>query len=170
MADSGRAMLRDFLLERYSHLKFLLSRRLGNPDLAGDALQDIWLRLENHGSGEAIEPVQNPGAYLYRMAFNAAIDQQRAEDRRLSVGEVETMLDLVSPAPGPAEVAEANSELDALIRAMEQMPTRRRDILLAVRLEGTPQRELAERFGISLRLVELELQRAQEHCAAKLGR
>ena len=104
------------------------------------------------------------------MAFNAAIDQQRAEDRRLSVGEVETMLELVSPTPGPAEVAEANSELDALIRAMEQMPQRRRDILLAVRLEGTPQREVAERFGISLRLVELELQRAQEHCAAKLGR
>lgn len=170
MADGGRAVLRDFLVERYSHLKYLLSRRLGNPDLAGDALQDIWLRLEGNGSADAIEPVQNPGAYLYRMAFNAAIDQQRAEDRRLSVGEVETMLELVSPTPGPAEVAEANSELDALIRAMEQMPPRRRDILLAVRLEGTPQREVAERFGISLRLVELELQRAQEHCAAKLGR
>jgi len=167
MTDSNRTVLRDFLLERYSHLKSLLSRRLGSSDLAGDALQDTWLRLE---SNESTEAVRNPGAYLYRMAFNAAIDKQRAEDRRLSVGEVETMLDLVSPEPGPAEVAEANSELDALIRAMEKMPRRRRDILLAVRLEGLPQRAVAERFGISLRLVELELKRAQEFCAAQLGR
>jgi len=167
MTDSNRTVLRDFLLERYNHLKSLLSRRLGSSDLASDALQDTWLRLE---SNESTEAVRNPGAYLYRMAFNAAIDKQRAEDRRLSVGEVETMLDLVSPEPGPAEVAEANSELDALIRAMEKMPRRRRDILLAVRLEGLPQREVAERFGISLRLVELELKRAQEFCAAQLGR
>ena len=134
---------------------------------AGDALQDTWLRLEN---SENIEAVRNPGAYLYRMAFHSAIDRQRAEERRLSVGEVELMLDLASPEPGPAEVAEANSELDALIRALEQMPQRRRDILLAVRLDGMPQREVAERFGISLRLVELELKRAQEHCAEQLGR
>ncbi|AOY95771.1 RNA polymerase subunit sigma-70 [Cupriavidus sp. USMAA2-4] len=167
MVDGARTLLRDYLVERYGHLKRLLSRRLGSSDLAGDALQDTWLRLEN---SENIEAVRNPGAYLYRMAFHSAIDRQRAEERRLSVGEVELMLDLASPEPGPAEVAEANSELDALIRALEQMPQRRRDILLAVRLDGMPQREVAERFGISLRLVELELKRAQEHCAEQLGR
>ncbi|AOZ08922.1 RNA polymerase sigma factor [Cupriavidus malaysiensis] len=167
MVDGARTLLRDYLVERYGHLKRLLSRRLGSSDLAGDALQDTWLRLEN---SENIEAVRNPGAYLYRMAFHSAIDRQRAEERRLSVGEVELMLDLASPEPGPAEMAEANSELDALIRALEQMPQRRRDILLAVRLDGMPQREVAERFGISLRLVELELKRAQEHCAEQLGR
>jgi RNA polymerase sigma-70 factor (ECF subfamily) len=167
MADGSSGMLRDFLVTRYDNLKHRLTRRLGCPDLAGDALQDIWLRLEGK---DALDAVRSPGAYLYRMAFNAAIDHQRAEDRRLSVGEVETMLELADPAPGPAEVVEAGSELEALVRAMEQLPARRREILLAVRLEGLPQREVAQRFGISLRLVELELQRAQEHCASRLGR
>jgi RNA polymerase sigma-70 factor (ECF subfamily) len=167
MADSSRATLRDLLVQRYGQLKTLLSRKLGSSDLAGDALQDTWLRLENT---EPLEAVRNPGAYLYRMAYHAAIDKQRAEVRRLSVGEVEAMLDLVSPEPGPAQIAEANSDLNELVRVLEQMPQRRRDILLAVRLDGLAQREVAERFGISLRLVELELKRAQEFCAEHIER
>jgi RNA polymerase sigma-70 factor (ECF subfamily) len=167
MADSARATLRERLVQRYGQLKTLLSRKLGSSDLAGDALQDTWLRLE---SAENIDSVRNPDAYLYRMAYHAAIDKQRAEDRRLSVGEVEAMLDLVSPEPGPAQIAEANSDLNALVRVLEQMPKRRRDILLAVRLDGLGQREVAQRFGISLRLVELELKRAQEFCADHVER
>ncbi|AJF00492.1 RNA polymerase sigma factor [Pandoraea apista] len=167
MADSARATLRELLVQRYGQLKTLLSRKLGSSDLAGDALQDTWVRLE---STENIEPVRNPGAYLYRMAYHAAIDKQRAEDRRLSVGEIETMLDLVSPDPGPAQIAEANSDLNELVRVLEKMPQRRRDILLAVRLDGLAQREVAERFGISLRLVELELKRAQAFCAEHIER
>ena len=167
MADSARATLRELLVERYGQLKTMLARKLGSSDLAGDALQDTWVRLEN---AENIEPVHNPGAYLYRMAYHAAIDKQRAEDRRLSVGEIETMLDLVSPEPGPAQIAQANSELHALARVLEQMPQRRRDILLAVRLDGLAQREVAERFGISLRLVELELKKAQDFCAEHIER
>ncbi|VVE09955.1 RNA polymerase subunit sigma-70 [Pandoraea iniqua] len=159
MADSSRATLRELLVQRYGQLKTLLSRKLGSSDLAGDALQDTWLRLENN---ENIDSVRNPGAYLYRMAYHAAIDKQRAEDRRLSTGEIETMFDLVSPAPGPDQIAEAQSELGELARLLERMPARRREILLAVRLDGLAQREVAERFGISLRLVELELKRAQE--------
>ena len=48
MAEGSRAVLRDFLVERYSHLKYLLSRRLGNPDLAGDALQAAPGRQRQH--------------------------------------------------------------------------------------------------------------------------
>ena len=40
------SVLRDFMLQRYDDLKARLTRRLGCPDLASDALQDTWLRLE----------------------------------------------------------------------------------------------------------------------------
>ena len=53
---------------------------------------------------------------------------------------------------------------------MEELPARRRNILLAARVEGLTQPEVARRFGISLRLVEGELQRAQEYCAIRLNR
>lgn len=167
MTASSLASLQEFLTLRYDDLKRRLGHRLGNFELAGDALQDTWLRLQGQ---HAVGAVASPGAYLFRMAFNVAVDRQRAESRRLSVAEVESILELADPAPGPAEAAQTRSELDALVRAMEELPARRRNILLAARVEGLTQPEVARRFGISLRLVELELQRAQEYCAVRLSR
>jgi len=50
------------------------------------------------------------------------------------------------------------------------LPPRPRAILLAARLDGLSRQQIAERFGISVSMVEKELKRAQEHCAARFGR
>ena len=54
------------------------------------------------------------------------------------------------------------------MRALERMPERQREILLAARLDGVTQKELAARHGISVRMVERELQHAQAYCRARL--
>mgnify|MGYP003865555027 CR=1 FL=1 len=65
-----------FLAERPMLLR-LLAARLGNPADAEDALQDIWLKLDQHG----VPPVAQPAAYLYRMATNLAADRRIAAAR-----------------------------------------------------------------------------------------
>lgn len=167
MSDATRTMLRSFLATRYDDLKLRLSRRLGSAELAGDALQDTYLRL---GQAEVVGSVQSPAAYLFRMAFNVAIDRQRAEKRRLARNEVQDLLHIVDDAPGPGQIAEARFEIEALQKAIAELTPRRRAILLAARLQGMPQREIASRLGVSLRLVEKELRIAQEQCALKLGK
>lgn len=167
MSDANRTMLRSFLADRYDDLKQRLSRRLGSAELAGDALQDTYVRL---GRAEVAGAVQSPAAYLFRMAFNVAMDRQRAEKRRLAHNEVQDLLHLVDDAPGPGQIAEARFEIEALEKAIAELTPRRRIILLAARLQGMPQREIANRLGVSLRLVEKELRLAQEHCAQKLGK
>lgn len=167
MSDANRTMLRSFLADRYDDLKQRLSRRLGSAGLAGDALQDTYVRL---GRAEVAGAVQSPAAYLFRMAFNVAMDRQRAEKRRLAHNEVQDLLHLVDDAPGPSQIAEARFEIEALEKAIAELTPRRRVILLAARLQGMPQREIASRLGVSLRLVEKELRLAQEHCARKLGK
>ncbi|GKQ49775.1 RNA polymerase sigma factor [Bradyrhizobium sp. Ce-3] len=167
MSDATRTMLRSFLAARYDDLKVRLSRRLGSAELASDALQDTYVRL---GRAEVAEAVQSPAAYLFRMAFNVAIDRQRAEKRRLANNEIQDLLHIVDDAPGPGQIAEARFELEALEKAIAELTPRRRVILLAARLQGMPQREIANRLGVSLRLVEKELRLAQEHCALKLGK
>lgn len=166
MSTSAPLDLLEFLTLRYDELRRRLTRRLGSADLASDALQDTWLRLQ----GKQIVDAVSPGAYLFRMAFNVAIDRQRSESRRLTLGEIDDLLDVADPSPDPADSAQSRAELEQLVRAMEELPERRRGILLAVRVEGLTQPEVARRFGVSLRLVELELQRAQEYCAARLDR
>jgi RNA polymerase sigma factor (sigma-70 family) len=166
MPEKVQPALLDYLTRRYANLKRSLTQILGNDDLAGDALQDTWLRLQ---SKEDRGPIQSPGAYLVRMAVNIAVDTQRRQGRSLSYDDVEALMDLSDPAPGPARLAEDRSELDALLKIMKSLPKRRREILILVRWEGLPQKEVAQRLGVTLRTVEHELKRAHDYCDAQMN-
>jgi RNA polymerase sigma-70 factor (ECF subfamily) len=67
-------------------------------------------------------------------------------------------------------VATARDELVALQRALDELPARRRAIFLAARLGGLTHRQIADQHGISTRAVEINVQRALEHCAERLGK
>ena len=167
MTETSLPALRRLLLLRYDELKARLTRRLGSSELAGDALQDTWLRL---GQGDNAAAVRSQDAYLLQIAVNIARDRQRKESRRLTTTEVEALLNVADEAPNPARAMEAKSDLDALRAVMAELPPRQRAILLSARLEEMPRREIAKRFRISLRLVQRELDEAQDYCAARLRR
>jgi RNA polymerase sigma factor (sigma-70 family) len=165
MTETTLAALRRLLIDRYDDFRTRLSQRLGSPDLAGDAMQDAWLKLARV---EAVGTVRNPQNYLFSIVLNAARDRLQIDDRLLSGIEIDHLLDLADEMPDPARVAEGRSELRALEAALAELPARRRDILLAARLDGLPRQEIAKRLGISLRLVEKELHLAQAHCLIRL--
>lgn len=167
MSDDVQPALLEHLANRYAKLKRNLVRLVGSDDLAGDALHDTWLRLQRQ---EDRGPILSPSAYLLRMAVNIAVDIQRRQSRNLSTDDVEALMELSDPAPGPAQVVEDRAELEALSRIMARLPERRRQILLLVRWEGLPQKEVAERLGVSLRTVENELKRAHDFCAQMLNK
>jgi len=167
LSAEALAELRLFLVDRYEHLKTQLTRRLGSADLAADALHDTWVRLADK---DDIEPVQHPQAFLMRAATNIAVDRLRVDSRTLSESEVDELFDMPSPDAGPAETVQARFELAAMVRAMQALPARQRDILFAVRLEGTSREDLAQRYRISVRMVARELQAAHEYCARQIGR
>jgi RNA polymerase sigma-70 factor (ECF subfamily) len=167
VANPNRALLRRVLLADYKDFFDGLKRRLGSADLAGEALQETFLRLEKVPQAK---PLHSPKSYLYRIAVNIAIDRRRAEARRLTSTEVECLMDLADPAPDPARIVEARSEIEHLKRAVAELPPRRREILLAARLHEVPNREIAKRFGVTVRTIETELKAAVEHCASRLER
>jgi RNA polymerase sigma-70 factor (ECF subfamily) len=167
VTDASLAALRRLLLQRYGDFKSRLARHLGSSELAGEALQDTWLRLER---GEGIAAVHSHDAYLFRIAVNLARDRQRTEDRRLTTNEVETLLAVADEAPDSEAIAAARSDLRMLETVMAELPKRQRAILLAARLDGLPREEIARRYRISRRLVQRELQEAQDYCAARMKR
>jgi RNA polymerase sigma factor (sigma-70 family) len=167
MSDTNVTALRNLLLADYSGLDRQLTRRLGSADFASDVLQETYLRLDgmNH-----IGPVRSPKAYLFRIAVNIANDRRRAESRRLTVDEVDSLLDIPDDRPDAARVIEDRSEVNLLRRAIAELPERRRRVLLLSRIEGLPHREIARRFGVTVRTVETDLKQAVEHCAQRLQR
>ncbi|MGJ7543784.1 RNA polymerase sigma factor [Variovorax sp. LT1R16] len=165
MTGEAQPLLLDYLVKRYDQLKSRLSRRLGSDELAGDALQDTWLRLQRL---EDQGPVLNPHAFLLRMAANIAVDQQRSQSRAVPRSEADALLEVVDPTPGPEQTVEARSDMERLFKVIDRMSKRRREILMLVRWEGLSQRDVAKKLGVSLRTVEHELKRAHDYCAAHM--
>ncbi|MBR1089225.1 RNA polymerase sigma factor [Bradyrhizobium manausense] len=159
--------LRSLLLAEYVDFDRRLTRRLGSPDLASEALNETYLRLA--GMRE-IGTVRSPKAYLFRIALNIATDRRRAEKRRLTSDEVDAMLEIPDDQPDAARVIEDRSDVEQLKRAIAELPERRRRVLMLSRIEGLPNREIAALLGVTVRTVETDLKQAVEHCAERLKR
>lgn len=164
MTDHALAAIRRLFVDSYDDLKERLARRVGSVDLAGDAMQDTWLRLARV---ESVGVVQNPRNYLFRIALNAAHDKRLVEKRHLSAVEIESLLELPDEGPSPEEAILARSDLDAFQVIMAELPVRRRAIFLAARVGNIPRQLIADRLGISRRLVAKELLLAHQHCVAR---
>jgi len=149
------------LIDRYDDLRVRLARRLGSTDLASEALHEMYLRLDR---ADHPGPIASPSAYLFRAPYNLATDMRRTEARQARQTMVGGFDELVDEAPGPDGIAEAKVELDALVQALQALPPRRRAILIAARYERLPRAEIAKRYKISRRVVQLELRRALEAC------
>lgn len=162
--DQG-IVLRDFVAANYARLHRRLMRNLGCPDLASDCLHDAWLRLA--GANTPVS-VQNPNAYVYRVACNVAMDYLRG--KRCTQHDDEAAIDhLTDPAPGPDLIALARSDLAAVERAMQRMPFRHRSVLVALRIEEKSRQEVADEYQVSLTVIDTMLRQALDHCARETG-
>ncbi len=166
MTRDSRQSLRDLISDRYNELVRLLIPHAGSRSAAEDALQDTWVRLEAVARDKDI---QNEKSYLLQTALNIIRGGMRTQRRRPTdlVGDDE-MQAVQDDGPDPEQVAIARSELDALRTALAEMPLRRQKIFLAAWDEELPPQQIAERFDLSVRMINIELKQAREHCALRL--
>lgn len=148
--------LKAVFVEQRSMLMRLMTARLGSAADAEDILQDLWLKLETLPE----QPVDNPQAYLFRVAANLAAD------RRLSMARAVARDGLwLSAQPGAEEFPDAEGVLLARERlqrvedTMAAMPERMSAALRMFRVERRPQKEIAEALGITVSGVEKLLKR-----------
>ncbi len=163
MSETTRLLLKNLLISRYTTLRRRLEFFLGSKEGAADALQETWVRLETMAD---VGPVANADSYLLRMATNAVIDQRRREHREvyLDEEEIEHLFEIEDELADPERIVAARRKVEALIDILGGLTPRRQEILLAARVDGQLNSEIAKRLGISLRLVERELSEALKYC------
>ena len=119
---SSLAVLRDFMLQRYDDLKARLTRRLGCADMASDALQDTWLRLEGKDELGPVDSGRVPAADGGQCGGGPAARREPPAHLQRGRG----LARLADPAPGPAQTAQGREELDTLVRVMGELSERQR--------------------------------------------
>ncbi len=138
-----------------------------DADLALDIAQEAFLRLWKHWeAGE--EEIQNPRAWLLRVARNLAEDYAKSSFRRNGTTPPQLMNGVQAREPVPLENME-QAELFAQIRAtLEELPQGDRDILTLRYALEYDAAKIAELLEINATAVHMRLSRARQKLADKL--
>lgn len=170
MSEATWAALRRLFVEDYARFRTQLARLIGSTDLANEALQDTYVRLAR--GGEIKEHLDSPRSYLFKMALNAARGIARKDRLRARYVELAATLDIAvaDETPGPAEIEEGRADLKAMADILARMPARRREMFVLAWFEDASPQVIASRYGLTVRMVQIELKTAREEIAERLAR
>jgi RNA polymerase sigma factor (sigma-70 family) len=158
MAEQDHSIAVAFENERV-RLRNFIRKRVADPGDADDVLQDVFYELVE--AARLMQPVEQVGAWLFRVARNRIIDlfrkqkTQRAAELPAVSGDDEeagaSLEDLLPSADQGPEAAFARrlllEELDA---AVDELPEDQRSVFIAHELEGVSFKELAAQTGVSV--------------------
>lgn len=133
---------------------------------AEDIIQECYCRLSDI---EDVTLIGSPRAYLFTMARNLVLQEiRRAQIVRIEyVSEMER-LDLTSDVPSPERIVAGRAELALVLKLIEALPPRVRQIVELRKVHGLSQKEIATRLGISINVVENEASRGLKAVLAQL--
>ena len=143
--------------ERGRLLAFI-RRRVFDAAEAEDVLQEALYELV--AAYRLMQPVEQAGAWLMRVARNRIIDRFRKKKPELladqgvefdedeDVGGLEDLLP--SPDDGPDAVAIRQLMLERIEAALDELPPEQRDVFIAQELEGASFKELAARWNVTV--------------------
>lgn len=145
-------------IEHLGEIRRFLAHRLCCIDTAAELAHEVFIRYMLAAPKSVID---NPRAFLFRIAGNLAIDHGRAHPlspaQFVEIGEC---ADLASDYPGPERFAIARQELDRLRRAIDGLPPKCREVFLRHKFDGVPQAVLAQEYRVTLNAIEKHLIRA----------
>lgn len=151
------------LVERYMKAAYNVAFRFVNShELAEDITQEAFLKAY-HGlrryRGEA-----EFSTWLYRIVTNLSLNTIKREQRRLKREAVATDADVVHP-----EVSGTNGELvDHLERALHELPTMQRAVVILRHLDGLSTRQVSGILSCSEGTVKTHLFRGLKKLKKKL--
>ena len=140
-----------------SRLRNFIRRRVDDDNDADDILQDVFSELVE--AYRLMQPIEQVGAWLFRVARNRIIDRFRKRTSKPEAlreemavaedGELLMLEDLLpSPNAGPDAAYARTVLLEELTDALDELPEEQREIFVAHEIEGRSFKELAAITGL----------------------
>jgi RNA polymerase sigma factor (sigma-70 family) len=143
--------------QEQSRLRNFIRKRVGDDDVAEDILQDVFSELVE--AYRLMQPIEQVGAWLFRVARNRIIDRFRKKrpqpfpmagmapsgEERVSWEEL-----LPSPDAGPEAAYARGILVEELEVALDELPEEQREAFLAHEVDGRSFKELAAETGVSV--------------------
>ncbi|MGT2473764.1 RNA polymerase sigma factor [Paraburkholderia terrae] len=159
MTEQDREIAAAVARER-PRLRNFIRRRVIDQDEADDILQDVFEELVE--AWRLPDPVEQVGAWLFRVARNRIIDRFRkkkevplpdaanAADGEEADGDYRLDLTLPSADAGPEAAYARAALLDTLRAALDELPANQREVFIAHELDGLSFKEMAAATGVGV--------------------
>ncbi|WEK45139.1 MAG: RNA polymerase sigma factor [Candidatus Andeanibacterium colombiense] len=145
-------------IRQYDRMRAFLLRRTGDRLVAEELAHDVWIQIAPRAEDPAIE---NPDAWLRRVAVNLAINWLKANSYRAGMLRHDVELGEVAEDSVEMERAlHARRGVEYLTRLVDELPPRRRAVFLLYRGRGLSLSETAEELGISIKTVKVQMTEA----------
>lgn len=171
LAQRGDADAFEQLLAPYERKLYATClRMMGSPEDAQDAMQETMLRIWRGLS--SFQTRAQFGTWAYRVATNTCLDAIRKKKLRVTAS-----LDALAeqgfsppdnPAASPEEALLAQIRREAVLDALQALPSDARAALVLRDMQGEPYEAVAEATGATLGTVKSRIHRAREKMAKLL--
>ncbi len=141
-----------------ARLRRFIRKHVPDPGDAEDIVQDVFYELVD--AYRLLKPVEQVGAWLFRVARNRIIDLFRSKrpaalgnDGMVATedGETQPWEDLLpSTDAGPEAAFARRVLLEELDAALDDLPEEQRDVFVAHEIEGRSFKELSAETGVSV--------------------
>lgn len=146
-----------------------LRKRLGDPDAAADLAQETLSRMMKYRDADTIEDHR---LMLFRIANNLIYEYHRTRQRQHASHHysLEDTGPLRSSDPPVETIIDARQAINTLLkRTIAELPPKCRLAFMLSRFDGMSYPQIAERMGISVKMVEKHITKALLACRAAVG-
>ena len=157
-------------------LRNFIRRRVADEAEAEDILQDVFYELVE--AYRLMKPIEQVGAWLFRVARNRIIDvfrKKRPETLSVETGqetddsEALTLEELLpSPDAGPEAEYARGILLEELEAALDELPDDQRDVFVAHEIEGRSFKAISAETGVSVNTLLSRKHQAVLHLRRRL--
>jgi RNA polymerase sigma factor (sigma-70 family) len=157
--------LAELFAQHHVELYRYVARFTGDPDLAEDVVQDVFVRLSERPPADEV----HVRGWLFRVATTIAIDAMRGARRRLALVQGRPERQPMGDPPPDAQTALEREETRRRVRqALVALGAKERAVLL-MREEGFAHREIAVAVGTTTGSVGTMIARALDKLARQLN-
>jgi RNA polymerase sigma factor (sigma-70 family) len=158
MTDEQNRRITEDVEREQSRLRNFIRKRVLDDGEAEDILQEVFYELVQ--AYRLMKPVEQVGAWLYRVARNRIIDRFRKRKPEFSSssaskgneeGEMFPWEDVLpSPDAGPDAAYARDVLMEEIEAAVDELPEEQREVFVAHELEGRSFNEMATSTGLSV--------------------
>lgn len=151
----------DLYCDYYNDLYGYINRYLNDSEQSKDLLHDLYFKLQN---APQIGELDNPKAYLNKMAYHLILDYYRQGHKLVNTGE-EAFLDNLLCTQKQPETGTINADLlQKIANKLECLAEEKKDILLLNKLQGWNYNAIAKHKKRSSSWVEKSMTQALTLC------